>query len=345
LEIGAAEAITARGRVSRLRSFVGRPELGSVIGLALLWGFFAVAARDSGFNTPEAAANYLNVAAYVGIVGAAVTLLMIAGQFDLSVGAMVGFASMVLAIGVTELGWPLWFALLATFAFAGAFGALTGWIVVKTGLPSFIVTLGGLFFLRGLSIVYSRTMVGRPLVGQVLEPIGGDPLLNLFSGKVLAIVDVSVLWWLALFVFTTYVLYSTPFGNWIFATGGSSAAARNLGVPVARVKIALFALTAVSAALLGTLQVLTFGSTDALRGEGKEFEGVITAVIGGALLHGGYGSTFGTVLGALTLGVVRQGLFFIGVEADWYQAILGILLLVATLINETVRVRMSEAPR
>ena len=137
----------------------------------------------------------------------------------------------------------------------------------------------------------------------------------------------------------TFVLQRTRFGNWIYGAGGSAVAARNVGVPVARVKIILFMATAASAALLAVIQVLTFGSGDVLRGDGKEFEAIITAVIGGTLLTGGYGSAIGAVFGALTLGMTRQGLFFAGISADWYLAFLGLLLLAAVLVNNWVRAR------
>ncbi|RXJ16482.1 ABC transporter permease, partial [Deinococcus metallilatus] len=135
----------------------------------------------------------------------------------------------------------------------------------------------------------------------------------------------------------SFVLLRTRFGNWIFAAGGDPHAARNVGVPVGRVKITLFVLTALSAALLATIQVLNTGSADVLRGTGKELEAIASAVIGGCLLTGGYGSVIGAMLGALMLGMVQQGLFFTGIDTNWFQVFVGGLLLAAVVLNNFLR--------
>jgi simple sugar transport system permease protein len=266
---------------------------------------------------------------------------MIAGEFDLSVGSMVGAAGMIVAIGIGEFGWPVWLAVVAAFAFAGLIGFINGYIVVKTKLPSFIVTLGTLFILRGATIGMTRTITGRTQVGGLSEATAGDPLSAIFTTDI-GQFSVAIVWWLGLALVATFILQRTSFGNWIFGSGGSAIAARNVGVPVERVKILLFMGTATSAALLAVIQVLSVGSGDVLRGEQKEFEAIITAVIGGTLLTGGYGSAIGTVFGALTLGIVKQGLFFAGISSDWYQAFLGALLLGAVLVNNWIRTRAAQ---
>lgn len=319
------------------RRIVERPEVGAAIGLAAIWLLFALMGGDSGFLTPRGIASYLNIAAQVGIVGTTVTLLLIAGEFDLSIGSMVGFCGMIIALGTTQAGWPLWLALAAALAFALAYGWAVGTVVVRYGIPSFIVTLAGLFLLRGATIGFSRTIAQQPYIGGVKNAIGDDPLQYLFAGKLIESLDVGFLWWIGLVLVGAIVLTKTRFGNWIFAVGGSPSAARASGVPVARVKIILFMAVAASGALLATIQVLSLGSADSFRGQGKEFEAAITAVIGGTSLSGGTGSIVGTAIGALTLGVVRQGLFFAGVDYDWYQAILGLMLLAAVLINQYTR--------
>lgn len=317
--------------------FVERPEVGAAIGLVVLWTLFAVLGPDSGFLTSRGIASYLNIAAQVGIVGTTVTLLLIAGEFDLSIGSMVAFTGMIIALGATKGGWPLWLALLAAFAFALVYGWGVGLLVVRGRIPSFIVTLAGLFLLRGATIGFSRTIAQQPYIGGVKNAIGDNPLQYLFAGKLLESLDIGFVWWIGLVVVGGIVLTKTRFGNWIFAVGGSPSAARASGVPVARVKIILFMAVAVSGALLATIQVLSLGSADSFRGQGKEFEAAITAVIGGTSLAGGTGSIIGTAIGALTLGIVRQGLFFIGIDYDWYQAILGLMLLAAVLINQYTR--------
>ena len=325
------------------RRVIGRPALGAVVGFLVVWIFFGLTANS--FFTYGAAATYLNVAAEVGVVAAMVTLLLIGGEFDLSVGSMVGWSGMFCAIAIVAWDWPLWLALLGTFGLAALYGVAVGWLVVRTGLPSFMVTLGGLFFLRGLTLGFSRGIVGRAYVEGVTDKVGDDPLMTILSGQFLHGLNITVIWWLVLSALAAYVLARTRFGNWILAVGGSASSARALGVPVNRVKIVLFVGTAMAAALLGVISALSFGSADPLRGQQKEFEAAIIAIVGGTLLSGGYGSVIGTVFGALTLGVVKQGLFFIGIEADWYQMLLGIVLFAAVLLNQLARARAVEPHR
>jgi simple sugar transport system permease protein len=139
------------------------------------------------------------------------------------------------------------------------------------------------------------------------------------------------------------VLLCTRFGNWIFAAGGGAEAARKMGVPVARVKITLFVVTAMAAGLVAVIQAVRFTGADALRGEQQEFRAIIAAVIGGTLLTGGYGSALGAVLGALIFGMVQQGIVITGVDADWFQVFLGVVLVGAVMVNNFVRRRASEA--
>lgn len=325
-------------RVGLASVLLARPEIGAVIGAILVWVVFAVWAGGSGFLSLAGTATYLEVAAQVGIVASAVALLMIAGEFDLSVGSMIGAAGMVVAIGISVVGLPVWLAVLLAFAFALVIGFLNGYMVVRTRLPSFIVTLGTLFILRGLTIGITRAVTGRTQVGGLAGPVSQDPIAGIFTADI-GPFSVAILWWIGLALLATFILMRTSFGNWIFGAGGSAIAARNVGVPVNRVKIILFMATAASAALLAVIQVLNAGSGDVLRGSDKEFEAIITAVIGGTLLTGGYGSAIGAVFGALTLGMTRQGIVFAGIPGDWYLAFLGVLLLAAVIVNNYIRQR------
>jgi simple sugar transport system permease protein len=269
---------------------------------------------------------------------------MIAGEFDLSVGSMIGAAGVLLALPVTEFGWPLWLALPFTFAAAACIGLINGLLVVRTGVPAFIVTLAALFILRGVTIGVTGLVTDSTQVVGVNEALGDDPLLPLFSGELWGL-PVSVFWWLALTALGTWLLARTRFGNWALATGGDAAAARSTGVPVRRVKVVLFCSTSLAAALVGVLVVLGTGSADVLGGELKEFEAITAAVIGGTLLTGGYGSVVGAAFGALIFGMVSQGIFFTGVAADWFQSVLGAMLLAAVLVNQFARRRALEARR
>jgi simple sugar transport system permease protein len=332
----ADERVRAQGLT---RVLLNRPELGAVAGAVLVWIIFAVVAGDNGFLTLNGTATYLEVAAQVGIIGSAVALLMIAGEFDLSVGSMVGAAGMIVAIGIGEFGWPVWLAIVAAFAFALLVGFLNGYMVVKTRLPSFIVTLGTLFILRGATIGMTRTITGRTQVGGLGATTDGDPLAAIFTADI-GPFDIAIVWWLGLALVATFILQRTSFGNWIFGSGGSAIAARNVGVPVERVKILLFMGTAGSAALLAVIQVLGVGSGDVLRGEQKEFEAIITAVIGGTLLTGGYGFVLGSVLGVLVLGVIQTIITFEGTLSSWWTKIfIGALLLVFIILQKVLTAR------
>ena len=337
----ATAAAPADERVRRIglaSVLLARPEIGAIIGAVLIWIVFAIWAGDNGFLTLNGTATYLEVAAQFGIIASAVALLMIAGEFDLSVGSVIGAAGMVVAIGIGVIGLPVWLSVLLAFAFALVIGFINGYLVVRTRLPSFIVTLGMLFILRGLTIGITRAITGRTQVGGLAGATEGDPIAAIFTTNI-GPFEVAILWWIGLALLATFILLRTSFGNWIFGVGGSAIAARNVGVPVSRVKIILFMATAASAALLAVIQVLDAGSGDVLRGSDKEFEAIITAVIGGTLLTGGYGSAIGAVFGALTLGMTRQGIVFAGIPGDWYLAFLGVLLLAAVIVNNYIRQR------
>jgi simple sugar transport system permease protein len=313
------------------------PEITPVAGAIVVFAFFALVAGDTGFLTFQGTMNYLEVAAQLGIIAIFVTLLMIAGEFDLSVGSMLGAAGVMIAYPVVELGWPLWAALLFGLAASGAIGAFNGFLTVRTGLPSFIITLAALFILRGVTIAFTHSVTdGSTSIGGVDEATEGDPLRPLFAGTIFDI-PIVVFWWLALTAIATVLLTRTPLGNWIFGAGGDPAAARRLGVPVARVKLILFVLAAMSSALVAAMGVLGSGAADVLQGQNKEFQAITAAVIGGTLLTGGYGTVVGTAFGALIFGMVSQGIFFTQVDADWFLTFIGVMLLLAVFINHYVQ--------
>jgi simple sugar transport system permease protein len=297
-----------------------------------------------GFLSVQGLSGYLQVAAQVGILGATVSLLMIAGEFDLSVGSMIGASGLLLGLLIVQWGVPPTFAIILTFGFAILVGVFNGYLRIKTGLPSFLVTLGTLYILRGAGIGFTRAITSQTIVSGIKPKIEGDPLSQLFTAQITiagADFQVVLVWWILSVVAATWVLTRTRFGNWIFAVGGSEQAARYVGVPVNRVKIMLFIATACSATLLACIQVLSFGSADVLRGQNKEFEAIITAVVGGTLLTGGYGSALGSAFGAFILGTTQLGINFVGINSDWYQVVLGAILLMAVVVNTVLLRRAS----
>ena len=326
-----------------VRRLLIRPELGAVAGAVLIWVFFATVAGEP-FRSVAGTASYLNAAAPLGILAVAVSLLMIGGEFDLSVGSIIGAAGMSLMLLTNHFGWPFWAAAGVTAALSLAIGFGNGYLVVRTGLPSFIVTLGTLFIVRGLTIGITRQLSGRTQLGG-LEEAGGFELASVFFGSdLIGPFRVSILWWIGLAAVATWVLLRTPYGNWILGAGGAPDAARNMGVPVERVKISLFMTTAGAACLVAIVQAVRFTGADVLRGELQEFRAIIAVVIGGTLLTGGYGSAVGAVFGALIFGMVRQGIVMTGVDADWFQVFLGATLVVAVIFNDFVRKKATETP-
>lgn len=339
---------------SSLRKLLRRPELGAIGGTILVWIFFAVVAGGKGFLSLRGTANYLGVAADLGIMAVAVALLMIAGEFDLSIGSMIGGSGMIIAVLSVQFGWNIWAAIAVSLVVALIVGAINGILVNRTKLPSFIVTLGTLFIIRGLTIGVTRLITGRTQVGGVKDALGFDSAASFFASS-LNIVDpssargamaqfpISILWWAIVAALATYLLLRTRPGNWIFGIGGDANAARNVGVPVNRMKVVLFMTTAFAAWLVATIEVLSTGGADTLRGQQREFFAIIAVVIGGTLLTGGYGSAIGAVFGALIFGMVQQGIVFTGVDSDWFLVFMGVMLIIAVLVNNFIRKQASEA--
>ncbi|MGP4802903.1 ABC transporter permease [Agrobacterium cavarae] len=360
----AASADERLRKVGVITQIMRRPELGAVAGLILVMVFFFMTADRSMF-TLAGAMTILAPASQLGILAIAAALLMIGGEFDLSIGSMVAFAGLIFGILVTNYDQPLSIAILLTFLFSGVVGAINGQIVIRTRLPSFIVTLAFLFILRGLTLVGLKWATGGSTqLRGISSAVEGSPLLKIFSGQAfeglflwlgqqgitetfdnglpkVTGVPVSVIWFILIAIVATWVLLRTRTGNWIFAAGGDPSAARNSGVPVNRVKTSLFALTACAAALVAIITVLDAGSTDARRGFQKEFEAIIAAVIGGCLLTGGYGSAIGAFFGAVIFGMVSIGLTYTQFDSDWFQVFLGSMLLLAVLFNNFIRRRVT----
>src|SRR3954469_8565514 len=332
--------------VGILRRLLARPELGAVGGAIIAWIFFAIDAGGE-FVSWDATSTYLEVAAQLAIIAVPVSLLMIAGEFDLSVGSMIGAAGILIALPASEYGTPLWASLLLALGAALLIGVINGWVTVRTGLPSFIVTLGSLYIIRGLTLVETRNITGRTQVSGVKDDPGAGAqfFINILGGPFHlsgTAWPVSILWAIGITAVATFVLLRTRFGNWIFGAGGDPDAARNVGVPVRRVKIILFICTAMGATLLAAIQVLDAGSADVLRGEQKEFEAIAAAVIGGCLLTGGYGSAIGGFFGALLFGMVSQSIPLTGADSDWFQVFLGAMVLGAVLVNRFIRQKAQE---
>ena len=349
-------------RITFYRRILQRPEIGAAISLVSVLIFFAVVAPQSGMFSPRGILGLLEYSAYLGLVSIGACILMIGGEFDLSIGSMIGFTGIVIAVSIKVFEWAPWLAILSAFALALLFGVLNGILVVRTKLPSFIVTLATLFILRGLAIAGSRAATNQSIVGGLRDQLDGDWLAQFLGGEVgqpvfiwlaehgwidtlpngapeVASIRMIIVWWLLLTLFAAWFMKRTIYGNWIFSVGGNADAARNMGIPVAAVKIALFMFAAATATLYAVAQVVQFSSGSAERGTMMEFLAIIAAVIGGTLMSGGYGVPVGASLGAVVFGVVSIGIFYTGAEPDLFRVFLGIMLLLAVIINNSVRRR------
>jgi simple sugar transport system permease protein len=337
------ERVAPGGPLNRL---VVRPEIGAIIGALAVFVFFSVVADK--FLTAPGIATWLDDSATLGIMAVAVALLMIGGEFDLSAGVMTASTALVTAILAVEVGLNVWLALLLSLVFALGVGALNGWLVVRTGLPSFIVTLGTFLALQGLNLGITRLVTGSVQVSGMRATDGYESAGFVFAST-FDVGDtpfqISIVWWLGVAAVAAWVLTRTRFGNWTFAVGGSAPSARAAGVPVARTKIMLFMTTALAAWLVGSINILRFTTVQANQGIGLEFQFIIAAVIGGCLLTGGFGSAIGAAVGALIFGMARQGIVFANWNSDWFMLFLGIMLLGAVLVNNTFRRRAERVRR
>ena len=328
-----------------LDRLLARPSAGALLAVLLVVVLFGPQAP--GLLTSGGLATVLDVAAPLGIGGVAVALLLIGGQFDLSIGVVAVGSSLLTALLVTEAGLGIWPALAVSLAGALLVGAVNGLLVVTTGLPSFLVTLATFLVLQGGSLAVAAAVAGSSRVTGLDEATGWDSALAAF-GATTQLGDgrfrISLLWWLLATATATWVLWRTRFGNGVFASGGAGQAARELGVPVARTTVLLFLGTAAAGWLIGTLGLVRLGGVQVDPALGAEIEFIVVAVIGGCLLTGGYGSAVGATLGALVYAVAREGIALAGWDPRWFQAFLGFLLLVALLLNGVVRRRLGRVP-
>ncbi len=335
-----------------------RPEVGAAVAALMIFVFFA--STTESFAKPAGASTWLFTSSAFGIMAVAVALLMIGGEFDLSAGAMTGTAGLTTGILMTEYELNVWLAILAALVLAVLIGMLNGVLVMRTGLPSFIVTLGSFFVLQGLNLAVTKILIdkvsvtglgnaegyfdGQQIFGSFVKiDMSWLPWLEADEPSFLTIYA-ATFWWLAVTVLATWVLLRTRAGNWIFAVGGAQTSARQVGVPVSRTKIGLFITTAVAGWLVGMLSLFKLTTVQSTTGVGQEFIYIICAVVGGCLLTGGYGSAVGAALGALIFGMVSQGIVYEGWDNDWVYAFLGVMLLGAVMVNNWVKAR-AEAVR
>jgi simple sugar transport system permease protein len=326
---GIAPTAASGGTVRKLfRIYLEKPELAGVALLVILTLVFVL--RSNGvFLSADNLRGILGLLPEVGLVSIGVTLLMIGGEFDLSVGSM--FALMPVCVAVmTNHGVPFIPAMLLGLAIAAMVGFANGFITLVFNIPSFIATLGMLFMVRSLTVVLTGGF--PPLLSSEL-PIG---IFTQFVGPA-GILRVSFIWFAVVALIAGAMLGGSNFGNWIRATGGFLDAAKSMGVPVWRVKMSCFVICSMLAGFAGTIQVFRLGSALPSIGDGLELQAVAAAVIGGTALTGGVGTVLGAIVGALLIRVIDNGLVMSQVDANWFKFAVGGLTVFAVVANSWLR--------
>lgn len=308
------------------------PEAVALISFVGVFLFFSITAEH--FLTPIPIANILTFGSITGIVVVGVAMLMISGEFDLSVGSTFAVAAYVFALTLNAGVSPVP-ALVLALVVSAVLGLLNGLIVTMTGIPSFITTLGTMLAYRGIARAIGGSDFAyytgeKPALFTVLNG-AIEPINQLFDPP--SNFRVSILWFLALAVIMSMLLMRTQYGNWVFATGGNPGAALAQGVAIMRVKLINFVLTGFLAGLAGVIQFGHRASVDPLRGEGMELIAVAACVIGGVRLTGGYGTIFGACVGVLLLQMLEQGLVLMQIPVQIFQAVAGAILIIAVISN------------
>jgi simple sugar transport system permease protein len=337
------ERLAQVGLATRL---LKRPDTGALIGAVAVWILFTITASSVNWAGDFSVwSSWLNTAAYDGIVAAPVALLMIGGEFDLSAGVLIGSSGLLVGILTTQEGWSLWPAIAVALLFGLAIGFLNGYTVVKTKLPSFIVTLGTFFMLRGINAGLTISITGGVSINDIDRAPGFHFAHKLFASIIWPKygLGVAVIWWLGVTLVGAWVLARTRFGNWIFSAGGDPVAARNVGVPVARTKILLFMATSLISSLWGVMTAITLRGMQSNEGVGREFEFIIAAVVGGCLLTGGFGSVIGAAFGAGIIGMAQIGIIDSGWDSNWVYFFEGVVLVAAVMLNTAIRRRAEKA--
>ncbi|MEU9351884.1 ABC transporter permease [Streptomyces griseoloalbus] len=313
---------------------LARPEVGVFLGAVAVVVFFLFAAppvRDG-----SSMANILYQSSVIGIMALPVALLMIGGEFDLSAGVAVVASALTASMLSYQLTLNVWVGVIVALVVSLAVGMFNGWMLVRTGLPSFLVTLGTFLILQGVNLAVTKLVTGNVATDSISDMDGFDQAKAIFASSfdVAGVqVKITVVWWLVFAALATWVLLRTKYGNWVFAVGGNKDSARAVGVPVTFTKISLFMLVGFGAWFVGMHNLFSFNTVQSGEGVGQELIYIAAAVIGGCLLTGGAGSAIGPVFGAFMFGMVQQGIVYAGWNPDWFKAFLGVMLLGAVLIN------------
>ncbi len=336
--VGAPAEASNRVQLGLSNRLLARPEIGALVAAIVLAIFFLAVAPP--FRSADSLLTVLYQSSTIGIVAVGVGMLMIGGEFDLSAGVIVTSSGLVNAMLSYELGMNLWVGAIVSLLFALAIGFLNGYLVMKTGIASFLITLGTFFILIGVNLGVTKLVTGSVSTPNINQMDGYGSLSAIFAhsfdiGSLR--LSITVLWWFAFVAIAGWVLQRTRVGNWIYAVGGSAASARAVGVPVVKVKIGLFMTVAFLGWFMGMHTLYRFNTLQAGNGVGNEFLYIIAAVVGGTLLTGGYGNASGVAIGSFIFGMTNLCIVYAGWDNNWFRAFLGVMLLLAVLVNLYVK--------
>jgi simple sugar transport system permease protein len=329
---------TNRVKLGMSNRILARPEVGALVAAVIIFIFFMVSAPS--FRSPESFFTVLYQSSTIGIVAVGVGLLMIGGEFDLSAGVITTTAGLFNAMFCWYFGINLWVGAILSLAFCLAIGFLNGYLVMKTGIPSFLITLGTFFVLQGANLGVTKLVTGSVSTPDITQIQGFDSLAAIFSSsfKVGGVtIWITVIWWFLFVALAAWLLQRTRTGNWIYAVGGNPDSARAVGVPVIKTKIGLFMTVSFLGWFVGMHTLYRFNTLQAGNGVGNEFLYIIAAVVGGTLLTGGFGNAFGVAIGAFIFGMTSLGIVYAGWDPNWFKAFLGVMLLLAVLVNLYVK--------
>ena len=327
-----------RVQVGLLSRALARPEIGALVAAIVIGIFFLIVAPP--FRSVDSLATVLYQSATIGIVAVAVGMLMIGGEFDLSAGVMVTTAGLVNSMFAYHYNVNLWVGALVSLLVALAIGFLNGYLVMKTGIASFLITLGTFFILQGVNLGVTKLVTGSVSTPDINSMNGFSSLEKIFASSFTigsVRVSIIVVWWFVFVALASWVLLRTKVGNWIYAVGGNQASARAVGVPVLKVKVGLFMTVSFLAWFMGMHTLYNFNTIQAGNGVGNEFLYIIAAVVGGTLLTGGYGNAIGAAIGSFIFGMTSLCIVYAGWDPNWFRAFLGVMLLLAVLVNLYVK--------
>jgi simple sugar transport system permease protein len=309
--------------------------LNTAITFIITFLIFSIFTPDNIFLDPRNLASMAKLTPDIGVVALGIGILMIAGEFDLSIASIIPFCSYIYTLLIMNGMDPL-LAFILILPVGASFGLINGLLVVSTGLPSFIITLSTMLFWKGLLFGVSHLM---PI--SILKYISDSSIKTLLVGQVGPIPN-QIIWFLLFAVILGLLLHQTKFGNWIYATGSNQEAARAMGINIGMVKTICYMIIGVLCAWTAVMQAVRLGSFAATQGIGFELKTIAAVVVGGTALTGGVGSMLGIVLGIFIIRIVENGLILLQVPVFGVELFIGVAVVVFVLLNSYVNQRMAR---